>query len=251
MIHEVYMARTVNEAERAMKRNQILDVTQRLIYRRGYEQMSIQEILDELGISKGAFYHYFDSKPALLEAVIERMLQEALTHLRPIADDPRLPALEKLQRFFDVAAQWKTARKALLLEFVRAWYADHNAIVRHKWLAMMNRSAIPILVQIFNQGVREGVLDVRYPDQVGSVFLALMQGFGDAFAELILVDELRGDEKQRAERLGLAYNDAIERLLGAPPGALTLLDPAILAEWFDALDEQQSDGLEVPDARTR
>lgn len=232
------MARTVNEEERAAKRNQILDVTQGLIYRRGYDQMSIQEILDELGISKGAFYHYFDSKPALLEAVIERMMHESLKILRPIADDPQLPALEKLQRFFDTAAQWKTARKALLLEFVRAWYADHNAIVRHKWLGMMGRSMIPILVQIFNQGVREGVLSVRYPDQVGSVFLALVQGFGDAFAELILADEPRGDERQRAERLGLAYNDALERLLGAPPGAVTLLDPAVLAEWFDASGEQ-------------
>jgi AcrR family transcriptional regulator len=234
------MARTVNAAEYAEKRNQILDATQRLIYRRGYEQMSIQEILGELGISKGAFYHYFDSKPALLEALIERMMHEALKNLRPIADDPQLPALEKLQRFFDAAAHWKTARKALLLEFVRAWYADHNAIVRHKWLGMMSRSTIPILVQIFEQGMREGVLNVRYPDQVGSVFLALVQGFGDAFAELILTDEPRGDEMQRAERLGLAYNDALERLLGAPAGALTLLDPAILMEWFDAPGEQQS-----------
>ena len=60
------MARSVNEKEYAFKRNQILDVTQRLVYTKGYEQMAIQDILDELLISKGAFYHYFDSKPALL-----------------------------------------------------------------------------------------------------------------------------------------------------------------------------------------
>ena len=98
------MARSVNEKEYALKRNQILDVTQRLVYTKGYEQMAIQDILGELQISKGAFYHYFDSKPALLEALVERMGQEALDLIRPIVEDPNLPALEKLQRFKDLQA---------------------------------------------------------------------------------------------------------------------------------------------------
>jgi AcrR family transcriptional regulator len=126
------MARVVNEKEHALKRNQILDATQRLIYTKGYEQMSIQDILDELKISKGAFYHYFDSKPALLEAVLERMQHESKQALLPIVQDPHLDALEKLQRFFDTSVRWKTARKAFLIELLRVWYTDHNAIVRQK-----------------------------------------------------------------------------------------------------------------------
>src|ERR1700752_3903655 len=126
------MARSVNEKEYALKRNQILDVTQRLIYTKGYEQMAIQDILDELLISKGAFYHYFDSKPALLEALIERMQQEALQLFTPIVQDQHLPALDKLQRYIDAGVRWKTARKTFLIELLRVWYTDHNAIVRQK-----------------------------------------------------------------------------------------------------------------------
>ncbi len=58
-----------------VRRNEILDVAQRLMVTTGYEQMTIQDILDGLGISKGAFYHYFSSKQELLEAIIERMLE--------------------------------------------------------------------------------------------------------------------------------------------------------------------------------
>ncbi|HXZ05870.1 MAG TPA: TetR family transcriptional regulator, partial [Ktedonobacteraceae bacterium] len=47
------MARIVKEKEFAGKRNEILDVAQRLIYTRGYEQMTVQDILEELEISKG------------------------------------------------------------------------------------------------------------------------------------------------------------------------------------------------------
>src|SRR5215216_6388115 len=142
------MARSVNEKEYALKRNQILDVTQRLIYTKGYEQMAIQDILDELRISKGAFYHYFDSKPALLEALIERIQQETLQILTPIVEDAHLTALAKLQRYFDTAVQWKTARKAFLIELLRIWYTDHNAIVRQKMWATLSKQAMLLLTSI-------------------------------------------------------------------------------------------------------
>ena len=57
------MARTIKGPSE--KRNEILDSARRLVYSKGYEQMTIQDILGELQISKGAFYHYFDSKGAL------------------------------------------------------------------------------------------------------------------------------------------------------------------------------------------
>jgi AcrR family transcriptional regulator len=238
------MARSVNEKEYALKRNQILDVTQRLIYTKGYEQMAIQDILDELQISKGAFYHYFDSKPALLEALIERIGQEALQLLTPIVQDPHLPALEKLQRFFDTAVQWKTARKAFMIELLHVWYADHNAIVRQKVLAMWSKHSLPLLAAIFQQGIREGALNIPFPDQIGLVLLSFIQGIGDAFAELLLAREPQGDEQQRAEQLVAAYNNALERVLGAPAGSLHLMDTQSLHTWFVA----PNDDLAVADS---
>lgn len=88
------MARIVKEQEYAARRNAILDVAQRLVYTKGYEQMAIQDILDELEISKGAFFHYFNSKQMLLEAIIERMRDEVAQIITPIVHDPHLPALE-------------------------------------------------------------------------------------------------------------------------------------------------------------
>ena len=228
------MPRTVNEQAHTEKRNQILDVTQRLIYSKGYEQMAIQDILDELQISKGAFYHYYDSKPALLEALIERMQQEALQVLAPIVHDPQLSALDKLQRYFDTAVQWKTARKAFMIDLLHVWYADHNAIVRQKIWATMSKRSMPLLAEIFHQGIREGVLDIPFPDQFGAVFLALIMSLGDAFAELLLLPDPRGDALQRAERLIAAYNDALERILGAPRGSVRLIDDDALSAWFVA-----------------
>src|SRR5216683_6746756 len=146
------MARIVKEEAYAVRRNEILDVAQKLVYTRGYEQMTIQDILDDLQISKGAFYHYFDSKPALLEALIERMREEAEQLLTPIAHDPHLSALEKLQRFYPTLARWKTARKTFFLALLRILYGDNNAIFRQKIRATAIKQATPLLTEIIHQG---------------------------------------------------------------------------------------------------
>ena len=128
------MARTRNPAVHAVRRDAFVDAAQRLIQTKGYEEMSIQDVLDELDASRGAFYHYFVSKADLLEAVIERMID---------ARDRGAPARRRrsgpvgheasLTRFFGGIARWKGERTELLLRPHRCLAADDNAIVREKF----------------------------------------------------------------------------------------------------------------------
>jgi AcrR family transcriptional regulator len=223
------MARVVKEY--AVRRNEILDVAQRLVYTKGYEQMTIQDILDDLQIAKGTFFHYFASKQALLEALIDRMTQEVESILIPIVDDPHLPALEKLNRYLATAVRWKTARKAFFLSLLRVWYTDDNAIVRQKVLAAGFKRVTPFLTAIIHQGIREGVLTTEYPDHVGQLLLSLMQSLGDSIAELLLSHEPSRDPLQLIESTVAAYTDALERVLGAPTGSLEIVDAGTLREW--------------------
>jgi AcrR family transcriptional regulator len=227
------MARIVKEQEYAVKRNAILDVAQRLVYTKGYEQMTIQDMLDGLQISKGAFYHYFDSKQAVLEALVERMGEEVVQLLLPIVHDPVLGALEKLRRFFPTLAQWKTARKDFILALMHILYADENALFRQKARALAVKRVTPLMTTVIRQGIQEGVLTTSYPDQVGEVILSLVLDLGDTIAWLLLSWEpRRDDDVQRVESTVAAYTDALERALGAPTGSLPLVDAQTLQEWF-------------------
>src|SRR3984893_7942633 len=158
------MVRMVNEAAYAAKRNAILDATQRAVETTGYEQMAIADILSELQISSGAFYHYFDSKPALLFALVERKGDEIEQAVLPIVHDPELGALEKLQRFFAALDQWKFVHKRLILAYLPVWYGDENAIVRHKLYQARVKRLTPWLEEII-QRAREGIFTTPYPDQ--------------------------------------------------------------------------------------
>jgi AcrR family transcriptional regulator len=226
------MARIIKKEEYDARRSEILAVAQRLVQTRGFAQMSIQDILDELGISKGAFYHYFSSKPDLLEALVERIELEVTPILLPVVHDPALSAIEKLHQIFDLSAAWKAGHKDLMLGLLRVWYDDDNALFRQRVFLSGLRWFSPMLSEVIHQGVREGIFRVAYPDQFGEILFSLFQGLGDSIAHLFLVPEPALEEYRQLESTLGAYNAALERILGAPEGSLRLVEPEMLQDWF-------------------
>ncbi|MGH3970815.1 MAG: TetR/AcrR family transcriptional regulator [Mycobacterium sp.] len=235
------MARTVDQVMHAQRREQFVDAAQRLIQSKGYQQMSIVDVLDELGASRGAFYHYFNSKQALLEAVIDRTAQTIAAALTPVAATPELSAPEKLSRFFAALAGWKIRQRVLLLPLLRVWQSDDNAIVRQKIRPSIANRYAPPLTEIVEQGVGEGVFTVIYPARCARVIISLTQDLNDELAELFLATRINENEWQVIEQTVAAYTDAVERILGAPTGSVTLVDPRLLRSWFDPVDDENKE----------
>lgn len=229
------MARIVKEEEYTNRRNEILDAALRFIYSKGYQQMTIRDILDDLHISKGAFYHYFDSKDAVLEAVVARLIDEVEPLLLTAVQDPNMSALDKLHSYFDTAVRWKSTKKDLMLALLRIWYADENAIVRYKVFTATLERVTPLLTEIIRQGVQEGVFQTAFPNYACQVNVYLMQGLSDTFVNLLLSGEQDAVAMEQAETMFKAYNDALERVLGAPKGSIKVIDQDTLKEWYVSL----------------
>jgi AcrR family transcriptional regulator len=226
------MPRTLNLAEHTVKREAFVDAAQRLMQTKGYEQMSIQDLLDELDVSRGAFYHYFDSKQALLAAMVDRIADQALASVAPVVDDPQLPATVKLERFFGGIAQFKSDRKALMLEFIKVWLSDDNAIVRVKVKGTVVERIAPILARIVEQGVAEEIFSVESPAETATILMTLMLGFQDGATELFIARQANKISYEQVERTVQSFARAFERILGAPAGSIRVVDKATLLEWF-------------------
>jgi AcrR family transcriptional regulator len=187
---------------------------------KGYEQMTTQDILEALQISRGAFYHYFESKQALLMALVERIGEQAEQLVLPIASSREMPAQDKLLRVFAVLNQHKQENLDLVFAFMRVWYADENALFRQKlYLARIKRLA-PWLSQIIQQGAEEGVFTTSYPDQAARTILSLLEDLGYATVEFLLAEEGEHPDIPRLVQIGEATADALERVLGMKPGCL-------------------------------
>ncbi|HKW72203.1 MAG TPA: TetR/AcrR family transcriptional regulator [Candidatus Dormibacteraeota bacterium] len=226
------MARTLNLAVHTVRREVFVDAAMRLMLTKGYERMSIQDLLDDVGASRGAFYHYFDSKQALLEAVVDRIADQALAAVAPIVDDPKLPALPKLETFFRGIARWKTERKALMIELINVWASDHNAVAREKVSRTLVARVAPVLAKIVRQGVAEEVFAVASPEETAKMLMALITVFQDELTELFLARQAKTVSLETVERTLAGFTEAFERILGAQAGSIHLNDESTLHEWF-------------------
>jgi AcrR family transcriptional regulator len=226
------LARTIDTEAHAVRREAFVEAAQRLIQAKGYEQMSITDVLDEVGASRGAFYHYFASKGELLEAVVTRIVDAAVAAAAPVVDDPALDAVSKLEGLFGGIAQWKIQRTDLMLALTRVWLSDENTLMRDKmWRHLMLRLA-PVLARIIRQGDREGVFSVASPDETARVLVALIHGLNDTAVRMFVEHDEGAGTLAGAEGLAGAYVEAMERILGLPAGALHLIDHDVLRKWY-------------------
>lgn len=230
------MARTVDPVAHAARRDAYVDAAIRLIQAKGYEQLSVQDVIEAVGTSKGAFFHYFDSKAALLAAVIERTVAAAAGSVTPIATNQRLSAVERLQGIFAGIARWKREQPELqpaaVEELMRTWYSDENSIVLERMRAGVGLRLTPLLLEILRQGAADGEFSLISPEGTASVFTSLMLGLSDVAIRLFLG---RRDGTVSFETVTCtlaAYADAFERILGLPSLSWPIVDEATVTYWF-------------------
>lgn len=225
------MARTVDAVAHARRRAEFLDAAQLLIETKGYEQMSIQDVLNEVGTSRGAFYHYFGSKQELLSAVVDRFGEAVVSMLQPIVADPGPSALDKLRGVVDELTARRGQEREALVRTLRVWYSDGNSRVRQKARVGIIDRLTRLVGGIVAQGMAEGAFEVSDPDLTGRVLATLIQDLNDDLADQFLTQEHDQPDLATVDRTAAAYTWAIERILGVPTESI-VLDTPTLKTWF-------------------
>jgi AcrR family transcriptional regulator len=87
------------EEIRESKRSQIIDAALECFATRGYHAVSISELADFAGISKGLMYNYFKSKDELLKSIFKQVMSVMLQLFDP--DKKGLPGKEELEKYLD------------------------------------------------------------------------------------------------------------------------------------------------------
>lgn len=225
------MARIIKAPD--VRRSEIVDVARRLFYQKGYEQASIQDIITEIGIAKGTFYHYFGSKTELLDAIIEQMIGQILLMLQPLVEDEQRSALEKFNEYFARAEMWKVENKTFFLGILKSWYNDDNALLRQKIEAASMRSVIPMLAKIIEQGISEGAFTTHDPVEIAEIVMGISYQFSRSIAEILLTAAADENCLPALELKVTATQYAIERVLNAPPGSIHVFDIERTRHWFE------------------
>lgn len=226
------MARTLNLAVHTVRREAFVEAAQRLMQARGWERVSIQDVIDEVEASRGAFYHYFDSKQALLEAVIDRMVDAGLGSIEHVVDSPDLSATAKLAQVFGGIGRWKTDRKDVILAFLDVWLSDDHAVVREHFRRKLVTRFVPVLAEIVSEGIADGSFRVESPVATARVLMMLLQGLQEEATDLFVARQANTVSYDEVVSRLAAYTGGFERLLGVEPGSLKLIDKPVLEAWY-------------------
>src|SRR4026209_1657881 len=97
------MSRIVKPATE--RRAEIVDCAVAMFFEKGYEATTIADILERTKLSKGAFYHHFESKEELLDAFTQHATEAALKAVEDVLKDKSLNELARLCRFLGEASR--------------------------------------------------------------------------------------------------------------------------------------------------
>lgn len=225
------MARIVKKPDE--RRSELIACAQKLFYSQGYESTSVRDIVNEAGVAKGTFYYYFDSKQAVLEAMVDELIAYSLAMMRDIIEDESLDARTKWVRAMAMVGNWKLERRAELLALVSMLQKDENALLQDKLRTKTIELVAPELARIVRQGAEEGVFETGYVNETAEIALVIMQTLSLAIADMISRPHDYADPVNHARLKLEAVQTAIERVLGAAPGSLPLMDWETLAVWID------------------
>ncbi|SDJ67957.1 DNA-binding transcriptional regulator, AcrR family [Ferrimonas sediminum] len=221
-----------------VRRSELIDAAHRLFFQRGYRQTSIQQLIDAVGLSKGAFYHHFASKQQLLCALTDDVIDRYRDTLMPLIDQPAPSAIEQWNRLMHHASQWKLENKTQMQTYAALLYSAGNLELRHQMQTKSIAVIGPLLAEVIEQGRRQGQFHLDDAGETAEQVLLLLQRFSTDFCLRLLQPDPGNPAHHRIKRKLAATQTAIERLLGAPPDSLPLMTEEEVDLWLTFSDEE-------------
>ena len=191
------------------KKDQILDTSLQLFMKKGFDATSISDILSQLDIARGTLYYHFESKEAIMDAIIERLLNQVLEKIEKLMTNDSLSQAEKFMGFF---ASINLTQLTGDEEIVDYFNQPQNALFHEKSNRLLIKKLSPVLAQIISEGMESGLFDTPYPAETAELILVGITGFVDSKDSPV-------EENQTNRRMeSFLYNAA--RMLGMSQSGL-------------------------------
>ncbi|MCU4798375.1 TetR/AcrR family transcriptional regulator [Bacillus cereus] len=202
--------RIVKEYEE--RRKEILEMAERLFLTKGYTKTTVNDILKEIGIAKGTFYHYFKSKEEVMDEIIMRVIKEDVAKAKVIVSNPNIPVLEKL---FRVLMEQSPKSGDIKDKMIEQFHQPNNAEMHQKSLVQSIIHLSPVLTEILEQGIEEGIFSTSYPQETIELLLSS--------AQVIFDDGLFQWKPEEMMRRVKAYIKMMEVSVGAKEGSFNYM----------------------------
>ncbi|MFK4469195.1 TetR/AcrR family transcriptional regulator [Bacillus sp. RC252] len=201
------------------RRNEILETAERLFVTKGYTKTTVNDILKEIGIAKGTFYHYFKSKEEVMDEIIMRIIKADVAKAKAIVSNPNITVLDKL---FRVLMEQSPKSGDVKDKMIEQFHQPNNAEMHQKSIVQSIIHLSPVLAEILEQGIAEGIFSTPYPQETIELLLSS--------AQVIFDEGLFQWKPEEMMRRAKAYIKMMEASVGAKEGAFDYMVEVLIKQ---------------------
>lgn len=185
------------------RKKELLKIAYDMFIKQGYENTSVDKIIEKAQIAKGTYYYHFQSKEQMLEEVIDMMIDsEAKMAEQIITMDIPVP-----QKIVMIITSVKPTEAEQPIK--NALFQPENVLMHHKVRKKLIDILTPILSEVIKEGVNEGIFECdNIPERVKM---------------LLIISDGTFNEGTFSEQDISVFIDMTEKLLGAENGTMTFI----------------------------
>ena len=207
-----------------MRKEAIMRTAEKLFFEAGYAETSIQDILDALSISKGGFYHYFDSKNALLEEICRERSARDIERIRAELFSGKFSPVQKLNLLLGALHLFNREDARFVAMVLKVSYVDGDVHFRDQMRTYMQDNLRMMVDEVLREGMADGSFFTRNPGQLGRILLMLGYDVNEEVCRILAAEHENPECVIAIIDLLDAYRESVENLCGARFGSISLFD---------------------------
>ncbi len=188
------------------RRNQILEAAMAVFARQGFEEARMDDIAQEVGLSKGALYLYFKSKDAIISAILQFFFSRTMKKLQGFLESEEPPSVRvqllRLNQYYIGEMKWMVSMQPISFQFYAV--AARQKAVR-QFLKRYFKDYREVLTALIQRGIDRGEFRTMQAEDVAIAIAALYEGL----ALLWMVDPDATTWEQTGERSLLLLLDGL------------------------------------------
>ncbi|OFW59391.1 MAG: hypothetical protein A2V52_06215 [Actinobacteria bacterium RBG_19FT_COMBO_54_7] len=182
------------------RRKELIEAASKVFMEKGYVATTVSDITREAGTSHGTFYVYFEGIEEIFDAVAQQYVAQEYETVVEILENPDKLAIEKVSDILLAGTEGKMSEW-----WIQEISKPHLLHLRARFAQKTKERFIPLLTGIIQDAVREGSIDVPFPEATAAFLIS---------AGSAQMEGLKGTDSLSNEDWAQAFQDLIRRVFG-------------------------------------
>ena len=197
------------------RKKELLKIAYDMFLTQGYENTSVDEIIEKAQIAKGTYYYYFKSKEQMLEEVIDMMIDSESEMARQIIGMD----ISSPQKIVGIIASIKPTEAEQPIK--DTLFQPENLLMHHKVRQKLINVLTPLLSEVIKEGVKEGIFEC--------------DNISERVKMLLIISDSTFNEGTFSQQDISVFIDVTEKLLGAEKGTMSFI--------YDLIDKSDMEAV--------